>query len=55
MALALTPKNCLECQHTKGCRSYYGGSMCKYKDEIYRAYMEAFSMQERGDNIGAEN
>lgn len=26
-------KNCLECEYTKTCRSYYGGSGCKMKVE----------------------
>ena len=30
------PKNCRECDYSDGCWSYYGGSMCKYKDAIYR-------------------
>ena len=31
------PQNCHACKYTNDCWSYYGGSMCKYKDEIYRA------------------
>ncbi len=29
------PNNCWECKHNKNCRSYYGGSLCKHKDDIY--------------------
>lgn len=31
-----TPKNCLECEFADGCRSYYGGSLCKHTKEINR-------------------
>lgn len=30
------PNNCWECPHSQTCdNTYYGGSMCKYKCEIY--------------------
>ena len=30
------PKNCDLCDRCYGCTTYYGGSMCKYKNEINR-------------------
>lgn len=30
------PKNCELCEHRHNCISYYGGSMCKHKNEINR-------------------
>lgn len=35
------PKNCTECPDATGCRSYYGGSLCKYGKEINRAAIAA--------------
>ena len=29
-----TPRNCRECDYARGCRSWYGGTGCKYKEEI---------------------
>lgn len=31
-----TPKNCCECKCYSSCKSYFGGSLCKHKDEINR-------------------
>lgn len=31
------PENCWKCEYNNNCRSYYGGSLCKHKDEINRA------------------
>lgn len=28
------PNNCTECEHTKTCKSHYGGLGCKHKGEI---------------------
>lgn len=36
-----TPKNCRERKCSDGCRSYYGGSLCKYADAINRAAIAA--------------
>lgn len=32
------PKNCNECARRFKCKSWYGGSTCKYKNEIYNKY-----------------
>lgn len=45
------PKNCLECTHTYKCWSYYGGSMCAYKDEIYRIAIEKFLNNNSSKNV----
>lgn len=37
----MKPKNCKECKHSKGCKSYYGGLLCKYKDKIISALLLA--------------
>lgn len=30
------PKDCRECKCSGGCKSYYGGSMCKHTEAINR-------------------
>lgn len=37
------PKNCRECKNPCNYPTYYGGSMCKHKEEIYRAQMVMFN------------
>ena len=44
-----TPKNCRECPHSQNCRSYYGGSTCKYGDEINRAIVGRFLAEQKED------
>ncbi len=31
------PNNCKECIYYTDCKSYYGGSMCEYEEEINAA------------------
>ena len=33
-------KNCKECMYASTCNSWYGGTSCKVKDEIYRTIIE---------------
>lgn len=35
-----TPKSCLNCKYRIGCRSWYGGTGCKYKDSIAKIRKE---------------
>lgn len=34
LSAGATPRNCRECDYARGCRSWYGGTGCKYKEEI---------------------
>ena len=36
------PCNCTQCQHAGSCRSYYGGSLCKYTKEINAEAIKRF-------------
>lgn len=33
-------KNCTECEYTHNCKSYYGGSSCKKRDEILKHVLD---------------
>lgn len=41
------PKNCTECNCQQGCRSYYGGSLCKHTEAINRAAIAAMLNKEK--------
>ncbi len=41
------PDNCRECEAWAECRGHYGGSLCRWKDEIYAQAMER--RKERGE------
>lgn len=43
------PRNCRECGYANGCKSYYGGSMCKHKEEIILAAKAA--MEQSKENV----
>lgn len=43
-----TPENCRECEYTQLCRSYYGGSLCMYKEEIYRKAVKLTDTKKEG-------
>ena len=34
------PGNCRECEHAKDCKSWYGGTQCKYREAITAAPKE---------------
>ena len=33
-AMNTVPQNCRECTHAADCKSWYGGTQCKYRDDI---------------------
>ena len=45
MEIMKTPNNCLECEYGNNCYSYYGGSMCKHKEEINKRTIEEFNQR----------
>lgn len=49
-----TPKDCRECKCSSGCRSYYGGSLCKHAKEINRAAVAALLNNKKEDKNHAD-
>jgi hypothetical protein len=41
------PKDCRSCNCSEGCRSYYGGSLCKHTEEINRAAIARILKEEK--------
>lgn len=37
------PKNCKECMFASDCKAYYGGSTCKYKEDLYYQYIQSLN------------
>lgn len=43
------PENCFKCAHSTYCNAvYYGGPMCKYRQEIDKHLVELSRKRERG-------
>lgn len=48
----MTVKNCIECEHTNNCKSYYSGLDCKKRDEILKhiAELEAEKKKDKAND-----
>lgn len=40
--MKIVPKDCTQCEFTNRCSSYYGGSLCRYAEEINKRALDKF-------------